>query len=114
MNQVNLELNDLLTAVNMISYGLIVISAAAGAAQPFLKGEKNFSGIKYFVDFVTSCAAGFIVFLLLRSADVSWEWNAASCGVSAYFGLKIMNTLYFVVTGKFKLTFQEKGGANGN
>ncbi len=85
MNQVTLELNDLLTAVNMISYGLMVI-----------------------------CAAGFIVFLLLRSADVSWEWNAASCGVSAYFGLKIMNTLYFVVTGKFKLTFQEKGGANGN
>jgi len=55
----------------------------------------------------------FTLILILRTSKLSWEWIGACSGVSSYFGLKIMNTLYGVVTGKLKLTVRN-GANHGN
>lgn len=107
-----IEMNDFLTPVNVIAFALILVCALSGAAAPYVKGEKEFHYVRYLVDVVTSCAAGFIVFLIVRTTTNSWEWTAASSGISAYFGIKIMNVLYHLFTGKIKLSFVEHSQSN--
>lgn len=101
------------STVNLIVFTLILICAASGSAMPYVRAERNWNFPRWFVEFISSCAAGFIVYLILRTSKLSWEWIGACSGVSAYFGLKIMNTLYGIVTGKLKLTVHN-GANHGN
>lgn len=74
-----------MTAIAMITVVLIIVCSISGAAMPYVKGEKMFKFIRYLVEVITSAAAGFIVFLLLRVTDIPGEWIAAFSGISAYF-----------------------------
>ena len=74
-----------MTAIAMITVILIIVCSISGAAMPYVKGEKMFKFIRYLVEVITSAAAGFIVFLLLRVTDIPGEWIAAFSGIAAYF-----------------------------
>lgn len=110
--ETDFSLSEFASTVNLIVFTLILICAASGSAMPYVRAERGWNFPRWFIEFVTSCAAGFIVYLILRTSKLSWEWIGACSGVSAYFGLKIMNTLYGVITGKLKLTVHNNNGAN--
>lgn len=95
--------SDFATAVSQIAAILIIVCALAGPAQAYAKGEKVFKFFQFVVEFVTSAAAGFIVFLLLRVTDMPEEWIAAFSGISAFFGTRLMNVLYAIFVGKLKI-----------
>lgn len=94
-----------MTATAMITVILIIVCSISGAAMPYVKGEKVFKFIRYLVEVITSAAAGFIMFLLLRVTDIPGEWIAAFSGIAAYFGTRIMNVLYGLLTGRLKVMF---------
>ncbi|MFQ7008804.1 MAG: phage holin family protein [Parasutterella sp.] len=72
---------DFMTAIAMITVILIIVCSISGAAMPYER-EKMFKFIRYLVEVITSAAAGFIVFLLLRVTDIPGEWIAAFSGIS--------------------------------
>ena len=112
--ETDFSLSEFDSTVNLIVFTLIVICAASGSAMPYVRAERDWNFPRWFIEFITSCAAGFIVYLILRTSKLSWEWIGACSGVSSYFGLKIMNTLYGIVTGKLKLTVHNNGANHGN
>lgn len=105
---------DFMTAIAMITVILIIVCSISGAAMPYVKGEKMFKFIRYLVEVITSAAAGFIVFLLLRVTDIPGEWIAAFSGISAYFGTRIMNVLYGLLTGRLKVMFHSDNRKDDN
>lgn len=101
---------DFLTTISQIAFILIFVCALAGPAQKYAKGEQIFKIGQYFVEVITSAAAGFIVFLLLRVSSIPEEWIAAFSGLSAYFGTRLMNVLYGLLVGKIRFMLRSDKG----
>lgn len=112
------RLDDFMTALTLISLALGGVSALAGAAMPYVKGEREFMLARYVVEVMTSAIAGVIVFLLLKVTDLPEEWIAALTGVASFYGVRLMNILYGFLVGRLKVIFldttknevEKKGG----
>lgn len=96
---------DFVTAISQITAVLILVCALTGPAQAYIKGEKKFDLIRYFVEVVTSALSGVIIFLLLRVFDMPEEWLAAFTGIGTLFGLKVMDVLYAIFIGRLRFLF---------
>lgn len=99
------RLDDFMTALTLISLALGGVSALAGAAMPYVKGERDFMLARYIVEVMTSAIAGVIVFLLLKVTDLPEEWIAALTGVASFYGVRLMNILYGFLIGRLKIIF---------
>lgn len=97
--------DDFMTALTLISIALGGVSALAGAAIPYVKGEREFMLARYVVEVMTSAIAGVIVFLLLKVTDLPEEWIAALTGVASFYGVRLMNILYGFLVGRLKVIF---------
>ena len=87
---------SLLTNMKTITTLLVAICAFVGAAAPFVKGERQFKISLYIFEVLSSMSAGTIVYLLLKVTSTPEEWIAAVSGLSAYFGTKLLTTLYAI------------------
>lgn len=97
--------DDFMTALTLISLALGGVSALAGAAMPYVKGERDFMLARYIVEVMTSAIAGVVVFLLLKVTDLPEEWIAALTGVASFYGVRLMNILYGLLVGRLKVIF---------
>ena len=99
------KFDEFMTALSLISFALGFVSALAGAAMPYVKGERQFMFYRYIVEVATSAIAGVVVFLLLKVTDIPEEWIAALTGIASFYGTRLMNVLYGLLVGRLKIIF---------
>lgn len=108
------KFDEFMTALSLISFALGFVSSLAGAAMPYVKGERKFMFYRYIVEVATSAIAGVVVFLLLKVTDIPEEWIAALTGIASFYGTRLMNVLYGLLVARLKIIFwtpqKTKGG----
>lgn len=107
------KFDEFMTALSLISFALGFVSALAGAAIPYVKGERQFMFYRYIVEVATSAIAGVVVFLLLKVTDIPEEWIAALTGVASFYGTRLMNVLYELLVGRLKIVFLDSSKDEG-
>lgn len=83
------KFDEFMTALSLISFALGFVSSLAGAAMPYVKGERKFMFYRYIVEVATSAIAGVVVFLLLKVTDIPEEWIAALTGIASFYGTSV-------------------------
>lgn len=99
------KFDEFITALSLIAFALGFVSSLAGAAMPYVKGERKFMFYRYIVEVATSAIAGVVVFLLLKVTDIPEEWIAALTGIASFYGTRLMNVLYGLLVGRLKIIF---------
>lgn len=107
------KFDEFMTALSLISFALGLVSSLAGAAMPYVKGERKFMFYRYIVEVATSAIAGVVVFLLLKVTDIPEEWIAALTGISSFYGTRLMNVLYGLLVGRLKIIFLDSSKDEG-
>ena len=99
------KFDEFMTALSLISFALGFVSSLAGAAMPYVKGERKFMFYRYI--------AGVVVFLLLKVTDIPEEWIAALTGIASFYGTRLMNVLYGLLVGRLKIIFLDSSKDDG-
>ena len=74
--ETDFSLSEFASTVNLIVFTLILICAASGSAMPYVRAERNWNFVRWFVEFISSCAAGFIVYLILHLQTLlGMDWS---------------------------------------
>ena len=107
------KFDEFMTALSLISFALGFVSSLAGAAMPYVKGERKFMFYRYIVEVAASAIAGVVVFLLLKVTDIPEEWIAALTGIASFYGTRLINVLYGLLVGRLKIIFLDSSKDEG-